>query len=158
MDLVLRWQENIIEEENIHGNSKFAKLVRAKFVFTCAILKLNINVIYSDVDIAILRNVFQLLADTNTPTYKNNDLLFLSDSHINEKYIDIPFQYLCTGFYWAKSSKKTIDVFEEMLDVLDTVIILRWLYIGFLSVYYNSSLMETILFACILFAHANMFY
>ena len=30
-----------------------------------------------------------------------------------------------------------------MLDVLDTVIILRRLYIGFLSVYYNSSLMET---------------
>ena len=105
-------------KEQVHGNAEFANFVKAKYIFTIAILRWNINVIYSDVDLAILRDVFEILEDRKKPIYNKNDILFLSDSHINEHYIGKSFQYLCTGFYWAKSSEKVIYVFEEMLNYM----------------------------------------
>ena len=102
-------------EEQLHGSPAFARLSRAKFIFTFAILRLGINVIYSDVDVAVLRDVFTIFDRPNSMITREKDMLFLSDSLINEDSIDVPFQYLCTGFFWVRSSIAVMNVIKEIM-------------------------------------------
>eukprot|EP00944_MAST-04C_sp_MAST-4C-sp1_P002761 g2761.t1 len=102
-------------EEQLHGSPAFAQLSKAKFVFTFAIIRLGINVIYSDVDVAILRDVFMIFDRPNNMITKEKDMVFLSDSLLDEDSIGVPFQYLCTGFFWVRSSIAVMNVIKEIM-------------------------------------------
>ena len=98
------------------GTGTFARLVKLKILLTLRVLRLGFDVVYSDVDIAILENVF-LYIDKNIPS--GDDVVFLTDNHVDLNKSSGRFQYLCSGLYFAKARVNVIHKFFEVLAYLE---------------------------------------
>ena len=94
--------------EQVHGTASFVSLVRRKTLSILRVLQHGYSVLYSDVDIALLRNPLPLL----TP---NLDLEFASDWRIDARP-DPGRQYLCTGFFFVRHHARTIRALHRMLE------------------------------------------
>ena len=94
--------------EQVHGTASFVSLVRRKTLSILRVLQHGYSVLYSDVDIALLRNPLPLL----TP---NLDLEFASDWRIDARP-DPGRQYLCTGFFFVRHHARTIRAMRRMLE------------------------------------------
>ena len=72
-----------------------------------SILKLGLNVLFTDVDIAFKRDPFLYLR-------RDVDFEFQTDSGHDEF---LPGNQPCTGFYYMRANNKTIDLLERSFDV-----------------------------------------
>ena len=98
------------------GADGFSRVVKLKILLVLRILRLGFDVIYSDVDIAILKNIFSYIEEEVLPI---EDIVFLSDDYIDTKKIGGRFQYLCSGFFYAKAHGKVINKLFDVLAYLE---------------------------------------
>ena len=89
-----------IQNQDILGKQKWAELTSYKILCMNNELKKNNDIVFIDGDIVFCRNpLFYLLKNI-----KNYDLLIQND---NSSYLKRQF---CTGFFFMRSNKKTIDI------------------------------------------------
>ena len=100
--------------ESIHGTTQFARLTYKKLQVVRQMLRAGYHALYSDVDVILLRNPF-----TSLPVLREGKLkmIFANDwSMTHHQYqSNKHLQYLCTGFFYARSHPKTVHVLDQAL-------------------------------------------
>ncbi|XP_077248039.1 uncharacterized protein At1g28695-like [Tasmannia lanceolata] len=92
--------------EKLYMSDDFIKMMWSRTLFLAQVLRRGYNFIFTDTDVMWLRNPFVRL------TQEGEDDLQISCDNFNGRPLDISNQ-INTGFYFVRSSNKTIALFEK---------------------------------------------
>ena len=85
----------------------FFEISKFKFFIVCELLKKGYNILFTDGDIFYKKNPINYI--DNILKDKNIDVVIQNDDGNNN---DNDHNYLCTGFYFVKSTPKNIELFN----------------------------------------------
>ncbi|KAI3444830.1 hypothetical protein Pfo_001495 [Paulownia fortunei] len=96
--------------ENVYMSDKFIEMMWRRTLFLLNLLKRGYSFIFTDVDVLWLRNPFTRLTKNKTIDLQISTDIFNGDSFSENNLIN-------TGFYFIKSNKKTISLFEKWYNM-----------------------------------------
>ncbi|KAK2405904.1 Nucleotide-diphospho-sugar transferase family protein [Trifolium repens] len=91
--------------EKLYMSQEFIKMMWRRTFFLLEVLKRGYNFIFTDTDIMWLRNPFERLSKD-----ESEDLQISTDRYIGDPWSEK--NIINTGFYFVRSNKKTISLFE----------------------------------------------
>jgi hypothetical protein len=108
-----REKQSTNNDESIHGTTQFARLTYKKLHIVNQVLRAGYHVLYSDVDVSWLRNPFIHLSIPNHLIF-----LFANDWTMvhHQTSTNKDLQYICTGFFYARSHAMAVNVLETAID------------------------------------------
>jgi len=107
----LQRSHSSLVEDNQH-----VMLLKLKFAFVLKIMNMGYNVLFSDIDVAIIRNPLPYLL------WKNVDYVFSSDAFCNKANVWHVWDQTGgnTGFYYVKSTVYTREIFYDTLLTIES--------------------------------------
>ena len=88
--------------------------MRLKMYYVLSVLKSGFNLLLIDADIVLLRNPLNYIRNLNG--FHEIDMFFSSDERSNKPET---FDWICAGFFYVKSNRKTIEFFTIVLREMD---------------------------------------